>query len=489
MTQNQNSTDHAMVSGSLWMIGMRWGVRVIGLVSTIILARLLTPEDFGVVAIALIVVHFFEYLSLVGVDLAIINDRNAGPDEYNAAWSLNVCIGIFLAALIFLSAPFAADFFGDARVEPVIQVLSLKAALHGFENIGTVQFRKSLNFRKDFLFTVYKKLITFVVLLTLVLIWQNYWGIVIAYVVAQFLEIVFSYFYHPLRPRFSFAAYRKIISFSQWVWVFNLGNYFKTKLDVLTVGRLNDTAALGDYHIASYVATTPADEIAQPLSRALMPVYSLINDNPAELIRAYLSILGILCQVIFPLCLGLMMVSHDFVLVLLGEKWLQAVPLVEVLVIASLFDALTVNSWTVLNGVGRPKANAIANVVHIGLLAPAVIYAGMSFGVVGIATARAIVTAVMVFVFLEMLRRYINLPVAGWFGVMIRPAIAVAGMVGFILLIDIDSEVHVALRMAAEIGGGALVYFGLSVLVWIYQGRPDGLEKLVWSRLGKRHGA
>jgi len=196
---------------------MRWAIRGIGLVSTVILARLLTPDDFGVVAMAMVAVALLEVFTQSGVDLALLRTTEPTREHYNAAWSLEIIQGVLLAIVLFMTAPWVGSHFDDARVTDVIRVLSLRALIGGFQNIGVVNFRRDLAFGREFQFGVFKKLSTFVVTIASALILNNYWALVIGQVVGKVLEVGISYRMSAYRPRFSLERVGEIWGFSQWL--------------------------------------------------------------------------------------------------------------------------------------------------------------------------------------------------------------------------------------------------------------------------------
>jgi O-antigen/teichoic acid export membrane protein len=145
----------------MWMIAMRWVIRGLGLFSTIVLARLLHPEDFGVVAMAMVVVGFLEVFTYTGVDLAVIRTPSPTREHYDTAWTLGVGQGLALALALLLAAPLAVGWFGDERVAAVIAILAAGAAVGGFENIGVIDFRRELQFDREFRYGVYRKIVSF----------------------------------------------------------------------------------------------------------------------------------------------------------------------------------------------------------------------------------------------------------------------------------------------------------------------------------------
>ncbi|MEM7044548.1 MAG: oligosaccharide flippase family protein, partial [Pseudomonadota bacterium] len=136
------SLKRQIAAGAVWLISGRLVVRLIGLSSTIILARLLAPEDFGLIALAMGFVALLNVMSAFSFDLALIADQKAGRAEYDAAWSMGLIKGIVGAGALLLAADPAGAYFDDPRLTPIFQVLALFILLRGFENIGTVDFRK-----------------------------------------------------------------------------------------------------------------------------------------------------------------------------------------------------------------------------------------------------------------------------------------------------------------------------------------------------------
>ena len=167
-----------MAKGAAWMVAMRLVVRGAGLINMVILARLLVPEDFGLVAMAMIFVGAIEVFSEFNFDVALIKKQSADRTDYDTAWTLSIIRGGVTAAVLLAIAAPAADLFDEPRLAMVIAVLSLSSVLLGFQNIGVVDFRKSLDFRRDFLFMASGKVVAVIITIGLALIWQNYWALV-----------------------------------------------------------------------------------------------------------------------------------------------------------------------------------------------------------------------------------------------------------------------------------------------------------------------
>src|SRR6185503_346011 len=153
----------AMAIGSSWMVAMRWAVRGIGLISTMILARLLTPQDFGLVAKAMLVIGMLEIMAETGQRLAIIRHSQPTRGHYDTAWTIGLIVNGTLALAMFAAAPLAELVFHEPGAVPVVRILALRTLLNGLENIGTIDFRRNMQFGKDFQYNIITKLLSFAV--------------------------------------------------------------------------------------------------------------------------------------------------------------------------------------------------------------------------------------------------------------------------------------------------------------------------------------
>ncbi|MPZ12376.1 MAG: oligosaccharide flippase family protein, partial [Kiloniellaceae bacterium] len=206
-----------MTKGAAWMIGLRFASRGLGLVSMIILARLLVPADFGLVALAMAMVAVISVFGEFGFELALIQNQKAERRHYDTAWTLGFLRGLIAAALVALAAAPLADVFGEPRVTDVILVLALVPLIEGLYNIGTVAFRKELTLHKEFVFRIVPRVAGVALTILLAVIWRNYWALVWGTLAGAGLRLVMSYAMHSYRPRFTLAGLREIMNFSKWM--------------------------------------------------------------------------------------------------------------------------------------------------------------------------------------------------------------------------------------------------------------------------------
>jgi O-antigen/teichoic acid export membrane protein len=261
-----------MLHGSFWMISLRWALRLTGVVSTVFLARLLSPADFGVVAAAMIVVGMLEMFNQTGQRLVLIRIPEPTREHYDSAWTISVLIGLVVGGAIFLVAPLTPAYFHDPRTVVVMQCLALRAVLGGLENIGIVDFRRNLQFDRFFWYNVYAKFVSFVVALTVAVVVRNYWALVAGILSAAMATTVLSFTMSAYRPRFSFTRVGEIWGFSIWALIRSIAFYFNGQIDLLAIGGFAGSARMGGYAVAHDVASSPTDEINNPMVAVLFPV-------------------------------------------------------------------------------------------------------------------------------------------------------------------------------------------------------------------------
>jgi lipopolysaccharide exporter len=474
-----------LVNGSAWMIAMRFSIRGIGLVSTVILARILTPADFGIVAMAMLLISFIEVFNDTGQQAALIAHPNPERAHYDSAWTVTVMISAVLTGLVFATAPLAGAYFNDARIVPVMQFLSLRVLLGGFLNIGTIDFRRSLDFAREFRFGLARKIATFITTLTLALIWRNYWALVVGTVVGHVIEVGLSYVVHHYRPRFSLAKVREIWGYSGWLLVQSIGRYFETRVDEVVVAGVVPAAAMGHYTVGAELGALPMTELVEPVGRALFPNYARIAADPQLLCDVYLRVFSAAVTVCACMATGLILVADDFVAVLLGAQWASTAPLLVWFAAAGAVTGVSNTVYAVFNAVGESKHSAKQTWMRVAAYLPAVAWAASTGQLRNFAIARFGVALILAPTYFWRLRRVIPITLGQLAGTLWRPALASALMVGAFAVIDFPAHIaHIALRLFSEVATGAVIFIATQLGLWKVAGSPLSIESAVLELCG-----
>ena len=476
------STARQVLRGSVIMVGARWAVRLIGLISTLILARLLTPADFGVVAIAMLVIGFIEAVAERGQSLALIRLREPCRAHFDTAWTLQILVGLVLSVVIALSAPAVAAVLDDARLMPVILVLSLRSLINGFINVGMATNRITLRFERDFLFLCSQKLVSFAVCVGLAVVLRSYWALAAAMVADRVAAVLLSYAWHPYRPRWSLARLAEIWPFSAWMLAADLGDFLARQADAMAIAvTAPGTELLGHYRVAGDVATMPTYALSLPVAYASFPVYARLN--PEALRLASLQGLAVMLALAVPAGVGLACVADDAVAVVLGAQWTAAAPYVPWLALAGILMALRINVTTVVTVSGRSRLAALLGWADVAVLGCGLALVLSSGDPVHIAQIRLAVLAAMMPATLAAYRAATG---AGWSEIaatLWRPVTAAALMAGAVTAVHGVAVDGAAARLATDMVTGLITYGVATVLLWDLAGRPAGLESGVLQRL------
>lgn len=410
------------------MVLARFATRLIGLLSTLILARVLMPEDFGLVAMATSVVAVIELLRAFGFDTVLIQKQQAGPEHYDTAWTFNVVVGLTAAVVVILLSWPASAYYGDGRIVPIMMILAGGLAVQGFENVGIVDFRKFMQFDKDFRFSLGAKVAGFLVTVPIAILYQTYWALVFGIIATRVWAVAASYAMHPYRPRLSFAASRELMNFSQWLLFNNVLLYLKSRASDFVIGRMSGARPLGLFTVSYEIANLPTTEIVMPINRAVYSGYAQMGSDPAALRQGFLNVITVIAAFALPAAAGIGATAALLVPLALGDRWLDAIPLIEVLAIYGVFIALQTNTLYIYIALGEPRTATLLNALHVAILIPALALGASQAGALGAAWAclvTAIVNApVNALVLMKRLAlRPVDLVLASW-----RPVVAAAFM-------------------------------------------------------------
>lgn len=481
---NQEIKRVSATRGALLVVGMRWTDRLIGFVSTLILAHLLLPEDFGIVAMASVVVGLIDMLLDLGVGSALVQNKHAGREEFDTAWTIRLIQSAFVAVFLSLTAPFAAEYFRDARVIDVIRVMALSTLIGSFENIGIVAFQKNMEFGRDFQFFFFRRIAGFLVTMMLAFWLHSYWAMVIGSVVGRSVGVAVSYWLHSYRPKFSMARIKEIWSFSQWILVRNVANYGVTQIDKLLVGRRTDAATMGSYTLANDIAAMPTTELLAPISRVLFPVFVDAVHDSKKLRVVFCKAFGVQTILALPAGVGLCMVAHDAVPLLLGEHWRQTIPLIQTLSLISVFSALTYSSSYVLVALGKVNLQAFAGWLELGLLAFLAIVVFPDAGAQGIAYIRLATVFAWFIGFTALVLHYIE-PLRlkdfiqyGW-----RTVFSTVIMALSLSVLPRFESIPLLIQLIFSVMFGAGIYVMFILLLWRISGCCEGAESYLLEKM------
>lgn len=475
---------NSLTGGAVIMVAMRWADRLIGIVSTLILARLLVPDDFGIVAMASVIVTFADIIFGLGINVALIQHKNPSQAYYNTAWTLRILQTAFVALLLVILAPFAAEYYKDPRVAAVVQVMAFSLLVNAFENVGIINFQKELRFAEDARFVLFKRLVGFAITIVMTLVLDNYWGMIIGALGGRLVSTVRSYMVHPMRPWFALSDVKEIFSVSQWVLVRSISNFMDQKLHVFLVGGVATTGVTGGYTLASEISDVPATDLLAPINRVLFPAFAQAKDNMAELVALLLRAQAVQVMVTFPACIGFVMTAHEFVPVALGEKWLFVVPFIQILALSNIIGAISSSANYVLMVIGKMRLLALTSWIQIAVFIVGIVLLRTDLSPERIAQARFGAIVLTFGLSYALLMRHVpGLSVALLVRGTGRPLLGCLAMVLALMTLQAELQVGPAPMLLLKVVTGGAVYCAVVLGLWQLAGRPEGAESYFLSKI------
>ena len=448
--------------GGIWLLMGNVVTRIAGFVKLAILARLLTPTDFGLLGIALLLLNWLEQFSQTGFSKALI--RNAGDIEpyLNTVWTVQVIRATGLAAVLLLGAPVAVWFFASPEAVPIIRALAPLVLLQGLTNPAVIYLTRQLDFQRIVQWNMWQVGSSLVVSIPLAFVLRNVWALILAMLVGQAVSTMVSYRLHAFRPRLCFDRQRarEMTQFGKWIFWRNVLVSVVGSLDSLLVGKLLGVSALGLYQVARRLALLPRRELIQILQRLTFPAFAQIRQHE-RLRRACVQVLSLTLLLILPIAALLLVFPELIIRTLLGERWVAVVPLVQILTIGAGLQTLMGIAVPLFEGIGRPdvalKTWGVRLALSTLLLYPSV----RMWGINGAALALIGTELVLVVLQFYLLRRLIGLRILQGVATCRLGLIAALPMlvVGFLTIwCDLPMPGEVGLGLTAVVGSGVLTW-------------------------------
>jgi O-antigen/teichoic acid export membrane protein len=396
IAQDDDSLSKKVAKGSIWVFFIKIGKQLLSLARNIVLARILAPHDFGLFGIALLTLSTLEHFTSTGFKQALVQKKEE-PEKYlDTAWTVEVVRSTVLFLLLFILSGPIAGFFDSPSAKALIQVLSFSILLKGFINIGVIYFQKELKFHKTFIFDLAPPLMDLVITISTLLILRNVWALVIGSLAGSLTNVIVSYLIHHHRPklRFKLSEAKELFDFSKWIMGSTLLNFLLTEGDDILVGRILGPASLGLYQMAYRISNFPATQITQLINQVSFPAYAIIQDQIKRLRSSYLKVLKSIAFFSFPISFYLFFFANDFTSVVLGEKWLAAVPAIQGLVVWGLVRSIGGTTGPLFQAIGRPDLATKVQLIKLIILAAIIYPLTTSYGLIG--TVIAVVISALI---------------------------------------------------------------------------------------------
>jgi O-antigen/teichoic acid export membrane protein len=359
----------------------------------IILARLLSPVDFGILGLAMLSINALNVFSETGIESALIQRDKVGRAELNTVWTMTIIRGVVLFVILFLSAGWLASYFDNATLEPVLKVMAVTFLIGGCTNIGIVFFQKDLEFKKKAILESMADIVGTVIAILLALYLRNVWALVMGSIAWVTVKCVVSYRLHSYRPQlqWNWNITLGLLSFGKHIFLINLIAFIITNVDDALVGKLLGLNMLGFYVLAFSISSIPVSSLSAVLSRIFFPAYAKIQNNPDRIVEAFGQIFETVMLILLPLTSLMITLAPNFTAVFLGEKWLLMVPALQVLCFFGLFRCISGLFYPLHLALNRPdiqtKIKSFDLVTFLILIYPLT----LNWGILGTSCAMSLV--------------------------------------------------------------------------------------------------
>jgi O-antigen/teichoic acid export membrane protein len=381
-------------SAIAWRMAQLAGVKIIFLARTLVLARLLVPDDFGLLAVSLIAVDILKRITNLGMIPALIQRADADESHYSAAWTAGVVRALAIAAVVAAFAPGLASLFGDSRATNIIRVVALQPLIEALGSIKVAEITRDLRFRQLALIALPDALVN-TLLSVLLASTLGVWALVAGALAGKLAYLVMSYVLAPYRPRLSFsvAAARPLMQFGRWIFAIGLVTLAGSSVMQMIIARQLGAAELGLYFLAARLAFIPAEVSGEVIGAVAFPLYSRMQADRQEIVRIFRGIYLGMLTLLMPVCLLMVALAPSLVENVLGARWHGSVPLIQLLALVSLIGLLGDSIEPILQGIGRPGRQFFIELAHAAVLVAVIWPLVGRYGAVsaGIASLAAIV--------------------------------------------------------------------------------------------------
>ena len=367
----------------------------------LILARLLVPKAFGIIGLATIFMGMIQVLSDLGMSSALIqrkeNDLNQ-IDYDTAYWAGIVWALILTAVLSLIVAPIAASFYNQEILKLIIPVLSIGIILSQLRTVHIVNITREMDFKRIVIPRNISNIFAGVVAITMALMGFGVWSLVFDGIAGKLL-LVFIYSYvSPWKPRFRFskASFKKIFNFGIYTSGTGMFTYLTNNIDYLLIGKLLGAQQLGLYTLGYNVTYVIRGQIMRVVNSVFYPVYSKLQDNLVAVKKYYFKVIKYNCVVIYPIMVGIILLSQPLVIYGLGEKWIGAIIPMQIMAGAGLIHLLARSNTVLLRGLGKPKLELIFSIiktlgVNVPFIVLGIVYNGITGAAMGLLAAKFII--------------------------------------------------------------------------------------------------
>lgn len=379
------------VSGVLWSLAGQFSVQGIQFLVSVVLARLLSPDDYGMIGMLAIFLAISQVFIDGGFSSALIQRKNCDDTTYSTVFYINVGISLVCYGILFAAAPFIADFYGQPILKDIARVSSLSLIIGALSATNTVQLTKRIDFKTQSKINVVSAILSGVTGIALAYSGFGVWALVAQSVSLALFKLVLTVFCVRWFPSlvFSRKIFKELFSFGSKLVLASLISSIYTNIRSLIIGKKFTPADLGQYTTANKFATMAGSSLSGVLYNVSFPVLSKVQDDDAVLLDAYKRFLSVSAFTIFPLMMLLAGIAEPLIRFLVTDKWLECVPFLQILCFGWMYDCLTRINLNLLYVKGRSDLVLRLEIVK-KTIAFTILFVSCFMGIIGICVGAAV---------------------------------------------------------------------------------------------------
>ena len=397
-------------SGMVWSALQRYSAMIINFISGIILARLLTPYDYGCIGMLSIFMVLAETFIDGGFGSALIQKKQPTQEDYSTIFFWNLGMATLMYALLFVSAPAIARFYNIPLLNDVLRVLGIVLFIYAFNIVQRNQLWKKLNFKVLSIVTISTSLIALGVTIFMAYNGFGVWSLVVQHLLTAAIPAIVFWFFIKWRPMwtFSWQSFKELFSFGFYMFLTHLINNFGQKIQGLLIGKMFSPAIMGYYSKAESTEKLASTNISGIMTQVTFPLYAEVQDDKAALSNMIKRLTMTLAYITFPLMFLLLLCAKPIFVLLYSDRWLQSVPYFQVLCFAGLAGCLQAVNLQAISAIGKSKVmfvwTVLKRIVGIG----AVVLGLFVFGMKGLLAGVIINYWFSYFVNISLVSKYVG---------------------------------------------------------------------------------
>lgn len=449
------------ISSMRWSLFAKIGQQILLLIVNVVLARILVPSDFGLIAQIVVVTGFANLFAELGFGAALIQRVDINRRQVSSVFWINVFSGFFLTIIFIIFAPLIANFYDEPILSPLTKYISTTFLIGSFSIIQVTLLTKNLEFRRIAVIEISAALLSGIAAILMAIYGYGVWSLVVQSVTFSLLLTILSWLLSDWKPtlEFNFGEVKELLGFSTNLLGTQSLNYWVRNIDNLLVGKVLGPDSLGIYSRAYSIMLFPLNNISNVIARVMFPSFSMIQEDKYRVKSIFLRITRTIALFTFPLMLGLMVSVSPFVLTVFGSKWIEMIPVLRILCLVGLTQSIITLIGNIYLSQGRSDVQfKVGLILRLNLIIGIVL--GLKWGVIGVATGYAIASFINIYPNVFFAGRLINLKfsdlvhsLSGVFFCSVAMALFVYG-IGFVLPSDWSNFII----LVSQITSGLFIY-------------------------------